>query len=128
MRLLSFVTFCLLLAACGSASSSRPASSATELTAARTGQGDVREASTFPRDDAATALRAAEGGLRSCNDSAVPRPFEVTLHFDPSGKVGKVDVVPGEGHVASCVRARLSEVSVVPFKGEPATLRATVSL
>ncbi|MBX3258119.1 MAG: hypothetical protein KIS78_23395 [Labilithrix sp.] len=82
----------------------------------------------FPRDEARTALRAAEGGLHSCNDGAAPRSLDVTLRFEPSGKVSDVDVAPADDRAAACVRARLSDVSVVPYEGEPVTLRVSVTL
>ncbi|MBX3209325.1 MAG: hypothetical protein KF764_30105 [Labilithrix sp.] len=82
----------------------------------------------FPQDEARTALRAAEGGLRSCNDGAVPRSLEATIRFEPSGKVSDVDVAPADDRAASCVRSRLRDVSVVPFTGEPVTVRVSVTL
>lgn len=82
----------------------------------------------FPRDEAQTALRAAEGGLHSCNDGASPRSLEVTLRFDPSGNVSDVDVSPADDRAAECVRARLSDVSVMPFEGGPVTVKRSIAL
>lgn len=89
---------------------------------------DASEASTFPRDDARTALRAAEGGLRSCNESAVPRTVDVTMTFEPSGNVSAVEVSPSGGRAASCVEGRLREVAVAPFQGQPVTIRTPLTL
>jgi hypothetical protein len=91
----------------------------------------------FPSDDAGTALRVARSGLGSCNDSNAARSFDVALRFEPSGRVGEVDVVPSRDDparstehddVARCVQRRLSEVSVRSFAGAPVTLRMTVDL
>jgi hypothetical protein len=92
------------------------------------GIGEVRGSSTFPQDDARTALRAAQGGLRSCSESAIPRSVDVRVRFESTGKVSKVDVVPPDGRAASCVRTRLGEVAITPFKGDPVTLQMTVQL
>ncbi len=89
---------------------------------------DPARGSTFPRDDARTALRAAEGGLRSCSDSAVPRTLQVTMRFEPSGKVSTVEVSPPDGRAAACVQQRLREVAVAPFEGQPVTIRMPVTL
>lgn len=78
--------------------------------------------------DVRTALRAADGGLRSCKDKASPRSLGVVLRFETSGNVSKVDVIPSENAAASCVRARLSEITVMPFTGEPVTVRMSVRL
>lgn len=48
----------------------------------------------FPRDDVRTALRVARGGLGSCNDATEARSFEVSIRFEPSGRVSKVEVAP----------------------------------
>ena len=96
--------------------------------AAETRSEGVTGRSTFPRDDARTALRAAEGGLRSCNDSAVPRTLHVAMRFEPSGKVSTVEVSPADGRVASCVQSRLREVAITPFEGRPVTMRVPVTL
>lgn len=89
----------------------------------------------FPSDDVGTALRAARGGLGSCNDSTSARSFDVALRFEPSGRVGEVDVAPSRDDparstddVARCVQRRLSEVSVRSFAGAPVTVRMTVDL
>jgi hypothetical protein len=58
----------------------------------------------------------------------VPRPFEATLRFDPSGRVGKVDVSPPDGRVASCIRSRLGEVTLRSFEGDPVTARMAFEL
>lgn len=84
--------------------------------------------SAFPREDARTALRAAEAGLRSCTESPVPRTLHVTMRFEPSGRVSRVEVAPADGRAASCVRSRLSEVAVTPFEGQPVTVRLPVTL
>jgi hypothetical protein len=78
----------------------------------------------FPRDDVRTALRAAEGGLHSCNQTGTPRTFEAALSFDPSGKVGKVQVIPAD----RCVEARLREVEVTPFRGQSTTVRVAMKM
>ena len=84
--------------------------------------------SSFPKDDAETALRAARGGLRSCADSAVPRALDVTVRFEPSGRVSSVTVSPADGRVASCVRTRLAEISIPAFHGESVALHMPVQL
>jgi hypothetical protein len=131
-------TLAISVLGCG-AQAAGAAEPSTELTSA--GREDGHEKSTpvvtspsaaegaaFPGEDARTALRAAQGGLRSCSDSAVPQSFDVTLRFEPSGKVSKVDVVPSAGRAASCLRTRLAEVAVTPFKGEPVSLRMPLQL
>ena len=130
-RLLSLATVSLfaILPACASAPASEPPRLAsTELTAGQPETSDVQRAASFPREDAVTALRAAEGGLRSCNESAAPGVVDVTLRFEPSGKVSHVDVAPAEGIIVACVQERLRQVSVMSFDGEPATFHTTVKL
>jgi len=107
------------------------------LRAAKTGPKSVEEATpstvddgattTFPREDARTALRAAEGGLHSCTDSAVPQTLDVSVRFETSGNVSSVEVTP-PGRAASCVESRLREVAVTPFEGQPVTVRLPMTL
>ncbi len=83
----------------------------------------------FPRDDAKTALRAAQGGLRSCRAIASDfSPLEATLRFEPSGKVSRVDVAPptANAETASCVRSRLAEISIPKFTGDPVIVKMPV--
>jgi hypothetical protein len=131
----SFLFLFLLLASCAAVPATTPASS-TIARASRpfgsgaiaAGEGAKAGSSSVAYAEAQTALRAAEGGLHSCNASAVPTELDVTLRFEPSGRVGNVDVVPNAGRVASCVRSRLAEITLVPFAGEPVTLRKRVTL
>jgi hypothetical protein len=81
----------------------------------------------FPAADVRTALRAALPGLHSCSDGGT-HSFDTALRFEPSGKVSKVTVTPPDGPVAKCVRHRLSEIAVTPFKGEAVTVRTPVEL
>lgn len=104
-----------------------PRAAKTETTQPRVG-GAEPGGSTFPREEVRTALRAAEGGLRSCNDSAVPQTLHVTMRFEPSGSVSAVEVSPSGGRAASCVESRLREVAVAPFQGQPVTVRTSVTL
>lgn len=80
----------------------------------------------LPYEEMLTTLRAAEGGLHSCRDDEGPRSFGVVLRFETTGKVGRVDVTPPNGAAAACVRRRLSEITVMPFSGEPVSVRMSV--
>ena len=103
-----------------------PRAAKTETTSPPTS--DEHDTSTFPREEVRTTLRAAEGGLRSCNDGAIPQTFHVTMRFEPSGHVSTVEVSPAGSHAASCVEGRLREVAVAPFRGQPVTVRMPVTL
>jgi hypothetical protein len=91
----------------------------------------------FPRDDAKVALRAAEGGLRSCRLGHDAWEVEVMVKFEPtSGNVSNVDVTPMRGSretelfktFESCVKSRLTEVAVTPFAGNAVTMTVPMKL
>ena len=82
----------------------------------------------FHEHDARTALNAASRGLRSCRAEGGPSTVDATVKFEPSGKVSKIDVTPASEPVASCVKTKLAEVSVLPFDGEPITMAMMVRL
>jgi hypothetical protein len=82
----------------------------------------------FPADDLRTAMRAAADGLTSCADATERRAFQAALRIETSGRVSRVDVTPRDGAVASCVRARLLELSVPPFSGDSVTIMMPVAL
>jgi hypothetical protein len=97
--------------------------------AAKTGddaKGDGMQPS-FPAADVRTALLAASRGLRSCGDGR-SHSYKASLRFDPSGRVGRVEVVPSDGPTAACVERRLAEVSVTSFTGEAVTVVLPVDL
>lgn len=109
------------LAACHSGEEPRDPSSHAQTTSA-----DSRAA--FPADDARTALNAASHGLKSCRAAEGPAEVDAAVKFEPSGKVTKVDVTPAAEPVASCVKTKLADVSVMPFAGEPVTMSMRVRL
>jgi hypothetical protein len=126
--------------AIGEASTRRPRPSARqqeEATREKAAKNDSTAKQPFPRDDAKVALRAAEGGLRSCRLGHDAWEVEVTVKFDPSsGNVASSDVTPMRGSretelfktFESCLKTRLSEVSVTPFAGQAATITVPMKL
>ena len=112
----------LSLLAVGGCHSGAPAESPTSR--AETTSAETRA---FPKDDARTALNAAARGLKSCDGDA-STVIDASLEFEPSGKVGSVEVRPAEEPVASCVRTKLAEVAVMPFDGEPVKMTMRVRL
>lgn len=84
--------------------------------------------STFPHDDARTALAAASRGLKACRTGDAPIAIDATVEFGPSGKVQKMKVAPGEGPVADCVRADLRQVEIPGFEGPPVAMQVKVTL
>jgi hypothetical protein len=86
------------------------------------------DAPAFPEQDARTALNAASPGLKSCRDDEGPSAFDASVKFEPSGKVGAVDVKPAAEPVATCVRERLAEVAVMPFSGAPVTMSMRIQM
>jgi hypothetical protein len=82
----------------------------------------------FPTEDARTALNAASPGLKSCRHDGGPSSLDASVKFEPSGKVGAVDVKPAAEPVASCVRERLAEVCVMPFSGAPVTMSMRIQM
>ena len=105
---------------CHSGGEAQAPSSVAETTAA--------DAPASPEQDARTALNAAAPGLKSCLKGAEPSSVEAAIKFEPSGKVGAVDVKPAVEPVASCVRAKLAEVAVMPFSGAPVTISMRIQL
>ena len=86
------------------------------------------EAPAFPEHDARTALNAAWPGLKSCRTEAGPTSVDAVVKFEPSGKVGAVEVKPEAEPVATCVRERLAEIAVLPFSGPPVTMSMHVQM
>lgn len=119
-RLLFLVAALGVLAACRSGGEARAPTSRAETTSA--------DSRSFPAEDARTALNAASRGLRSCRAEGGPSTVDATVMFDPNGKVSKVDVTPASEPVASCVKTKLAEVSVLPFEGDPVTMAMMVRL
>lgn len=160
-RIAAVPTLCLLMLACNSATPPQtPAASSSEVAIGEASprrarphgtreltREDAREKSAkndpnaqkqpFPRDDAKVALRAAEGGLRSCRLGHDAWEVEVTVKFDPaSGSVTSSDVIPMRGSretelfktFESCMKSRLAEVSVTPFAGPAMTMTVPMKL
>lgn len=103
-----------LVAGCHSGAQAEAPSSRAETTGAET-RG-------FPEHDARTALNAASRGLKACRSAGAPSSLEAAVRFEPTGKVSAVDVKPAVEPVATCVRQKLAEVSVMPFSGAPVTM------
>lgn len=82
----------------------------------------------FPEHDARTAIAAASHGLHSCKTPDGPMEMDAILRFEPSGKVGAVEIAPFDPDVAPCVKHRLTQIEVRPFAGDATTLRARVKL
>lgn len=82
----------------------------------------------FPREDARTALAAAARGLRSCGVEGRSEEVVADLRFEPSGSVGDVDVTASDPQTSACVRAKLADVAVTAFDGQPVTMRMRVRI
>src|SRR5262249_12030660 len=84
----------------------------------------------FPADELRTAMRAAADGLTSCADTTTTsaRVYQAALRIETTGRVSRVDVPPADGAAASCVQARLLELSVPPFSGDSVTIMMPVKL
>jgi len=121
----------------------RPASErrdlATDESGPKSAKGETNTKTTpgaFPRHDAKTALRAAEGGLRSCRLGHDAWEVEVAVRFEPAGSVSNVDLTPMRGSkdtelfktFAACVKERLAEVTVASFSGNAVTMTVPMSL
>lgn len=119
IRIAAFVTLALA-AGCHSGPSAEAPTSHAETTS-----GDARA---FPADDARTALNAASPGLRSCRKDSGTNVVDASVKFEPTGKVSSIDVKPADEPVASCVRTKLAEVSVMPFDGAPVTMSLHVRM
>lgn len=109
------------LVGCHSGGEAQAPSSRAETTAA-----DAPSAS--PEQDARTALNAAAPGLKSCLKGSEASSIDATIKFEPSGKVGAVDVKPAVEPVASCVRSKLADVAVMPFSGAPVTISMRIQV
>jgi hypothetical protein len=112
--------FFIASAACHSGADAQAPTSHAETTGADT--------QAFPEHDARTALNAASPGLKACRSAGAPSTLEAAVKFEPSGKVSAVDVKPAAEPVASCIRQKLGEVSVMPFSGAPVTMTLHVQL
>jgi len=88
----------------------------------------TKQVSTFPHDDARTALAVAKRGLKACRTGDAPVAVDATIEFGPSGRVQKMKVAPGEGPVADCVRADLKQIEIPAFDGPPVALEIKVTL
>jgi hypothetical protein len=111
----------LALVGCHSGEEAQAPSSRAETTSAAT--------PAFPEHDARTALNAASPGLKSCRaEGAAPAAIDVAVTFAPSGKVSAVDVKTEDMTVATCVRAKLSEIAVMSFNGAPVTISMRMQL
>jgi hypothetical protein len=120
-RLLLRIAALALLVGCHSGTAAEaPSSSRAETTSA--------DSNAFPADDARTALNAASRGLRSCRVEGGPSTVDASLRFEPNGRVSKVDVTPATEPVAACVKAKLADVSVMPFDGDAVTMAMMVRL
>ena len=86
-----------------------------------------KSVSTFPREDALTALSAAEAGLKACRRGGAVA-IDATVEFAPSGKVQKLKVAPSTGPVAECVRADLTQIEIPRFVGPPVAMQMRVEL
>lgn len=119
-RLLLRIAALGLLVGCHSAIPAETSSSRAETTSA--------DSPAFPADDARTALNAASRGLRSCRVEGGPSTVDASLRFEPNGRVSKVEVTPPSEPVAACIKAKLAEVSVMPFEGGAVTMPIMVRL
>ncbi len=86
------------------------------------------DAQPFPREDARTALAAAARGLRSCGTEGRSEEVVAALRFEPTGRVGDVDVDASDAETTSCLRTKLAEIAVTPFDGAPVTMEVRVRL
>jgi hypothetical protein len=82
----------------------------------------------FPADELRTAMRAAAEGLTSCGNTASVSAFQAALRIETSGRVSRVEVTPADSATASCIQARLLELSVPPFSGDSVTIMMPVKL
>lgn len=87
-----------------------------------------KQTSTFPSDDAKTALAAASRGLKACRTGSAPVEVDATIEFAPDGKVKKLKVAPSSGPVADCVRADLAQVEIPRFEGPPVAVDLKTTL
>lgn len=105
-------------AGCHSGGDAQSPSSRAETTSA--------DSNASPEHDVRTALNAASPGLRKCRAEGGPSTVDARVTFEPSGKASKIDVAPASEPVASCVKKKLADVSVLPFRGEPITMTTMV--
>jgi len=132
-RSLSLVAFAALaVMGCASQSLELPLKGSGDLAIGVSGDYQTTTSSTttstFPHDDAKTALAAASRGLKACRTGAAPVEVDATLEFAPSGKVKKLKVAPATGPLADCVRADLRQIEIPEFVGPPVAVDLKTTL
>lgn len=133
LRSLSLVGFAAwAVMGCASASQELPLKGSGDLAVGVSGDYQTttssKATSTFPHDDAKTALAAASRGLKACRTGSRPIEIDATLEFSPDGKVKKLKVAPSTGPVAECVRADLAQVAIPSFEGPPVAVDLKTTL
>lgn len=88
----------------------------------------TKTVSTFPSDDARTALAAATDGLKACRKGGDAVVVDATVEFAPSGRVRTLKVDPAHGPVAECVRADLVQIQIPRFDGPPVAMDLKTTL
>lgn len=111
-------------AACHSGEEAQSPSTSRAETTETTGA----DAPAVQEHDARTALNAASPGLKACGRDGAPTAIDAEVRFEPSGNVSTVEVKPAVEPVATCVREKLEEVAILPFRGEPLTVRMHIRI